>query len=361
MLKKYVSLLLITLFSTQMMLAQSGKSVTDLPNISVIGNMIGTHQDSESDFTVKEIELSFQHYLYPSVKADVFTALHKEESGERNFELEEAYVTFSDVNSVFFPNNNLNLKLAALVGKKKASVGKSNPLHPEQWQFVDRPLAMQQFLGGEEGLAAEGLQLNYLLPIPFFSQLEVAYGVLAAHDDHDEEEEGEEEEAHGMEYEGKLLNTRLWNSFQLSENQEFEVGLNYVLGNASASSDDQQQLIGTDLTLTKELNNDRYLKLQAEYYQATYGEEGEDREDQTGGYLSLFYKLNSQYKVGARFGQLSAHGDEGEDESQFAVMLTRQLTETSKFRLQYNSSEHDDNTLYVQFIFGMGPHSHVLQ
>mgnify|MGYP004176378397 CR=1 FL=1 len=32
----------------------------------------------------------------------------------------------------------------------------------------------------------------------------------------------------------------------------------------------------------------------------------------------------------------------------------------SKFRLQYNSGENVENTIYAQFIFGMGPHSHVL-
>ena len=192
--------------------AQTTKEVTDLPDISVIGNFMATHTDSSKSFDVKEIEFSFQHYLYPSVKADVFAALHKE-NGERKFELEEAYITFSDLYNVLVPNSATNLGLGAIVGSKLLNIGKTNPLHPEQWDFVDRPLVLKNFLGNEEGLSAEGGQLMYLLPVPFFSQIELGYWTANKH----EEEEGATHS--GIEYENRLFTGRLWNSVPLSETQ----------------------------------------------------------------------------------------------------------------------------------------------
>ena len=154
----------------------------------------------------------------------------------------------------------------------------------------------------------------------------------------------------------------LWNSVALSENQELEMGVNYLMGNVSATSDDdKQQLWGLDLTFAQALDLDQQLKLQAEYYEAKYGEAGEPRNRQSGGYVSGVYKLSPYYQAGLRFGILSPHGDEGSQKNQWTFMLTRQLTETSKFRLQYNMGDGVEDTIYMQFIFGMGPHSHVLQ
>ena len=59
------------------------------------------------------------------------------------------------------------LDWGTIVGKKLIGFGKINPLHPEQWQFVDRPILNQTFLG-KASLSAEGVQLLTLLPLPFF-------------------------------------------------------------------------------------------------------------------------------------------------------------------------------------------------
>ncbi len=338
------------------LLAQEKRMVTDLPDISVIGNFMGTYSEEKKSFDVNEIEFSFQHYLYPGVKANIFTALHKEENGELKYELEEGYVTFSDFFGTLTPNSPFKPRLGVSLGKKLVGIGKHNQLHPEQWAFADKPLALQHFFSGH-GLSMEGAQASYLLPTGFFSQLELSYGAVAAH----EEEEGAEE-AHGVEYESAIVNTRLWNAFELSSSKELEIGLNYLTGNPGAdSSNDKQTVAGVDITYTQELKSDRSIKLSAEVFNADYGEEGESKETQLGGYVSGVYQINKLHKAGLRYGTLGKHGDEGKEKNQIAVMLERQLTETSKFRLQYNTGEDVNDAVVVQFIFGMGPHSHVLQ
>lgn len=341
----------VLLFGTSLSAAQPDKSVTDLPDISVIGNIVTTLKDGENRLDVKEIEFAFQQYLYPSVRADIFAALHKEDSGERAFELEEAYITFLNATDLFVPE--LNWPAIGLVmGKKKLSFGKINPLHPEQWDFVDRPIATQQFLGGDEGLSAEGLKASYLLPVSFFSQVELG-GWTA----NPIEEPGE-----FVAVTNRLLTARLWNGFALSESQELEVGASYLLGNASNSDSlNQQSIVGLDITYLQELGADQSLKLQSELYQAIYSDSGAAREDQSGGFASAYYKFHPKYSVGARVGTLGKHGDTGDDQTQWSLLFSRQLTETSKFRVQYNTGDNIDDVLYFQFIFGMGPHSHVLQ
>ena len=361
--KKILLTLLGVLFmlQTPSMAQKANSKVTDLPNISVIGNLVGVHSESKKSFDVNEIEFAFQHYLYPTVKADVFAALHKED-GKHNFELEESYVTFLDVFGLVAPNMPFNPGIKSIVGKKLVGIGKTNALHPEQWVFVDRPIAIKQFFGTDHGLSGEGAQLDYLLPLPFFSQIEVGYWKVAAHEEaHEGEGEGHSE-AHGVEYTDNVINTRLWNSYSLSDTKEVELGLNYLSSNTNSTiAVNRQDVLGVDISYLQEMNNSNWLKLQAEYYQANYAEEnGTERELQTGGYLSSYFKFSKNYQTGIRYGLLGKHGDHGESVDQISLILVRQLTETSKFRVQYNASEKAENTVLAQFIFGMGPHSHVL-
>ena len=121
--------------------------------------------------------------LYTSVSTSVFAALHREDDDTMAFELEEAYVTFSDFYSIIMPDSKTSLGLGATIGKKLIPVGKVNSLHPEQYAFVDRPIAIQQFFGSGEGLSGEGGYLFYLLPLPFFSQVELGTWTVAAHEE----------------------------------------------------------------------------------------------------------------------------------------------------------------------------------
>ena len=119
--------------------------------------------------------------------------------------------------------------------------------------------------------------------------------------------------------------------------------------------------MGGDITLRHEIGLNQAIRLNSELYNAKYAHEGENKENQLGGFVNLQYKLNNFYKFGIRYDLLGKHGDEGESKNQIAIMATRQLTETSKFRIQYNTGKEMDNTIYAQFVFGMGPHSHILQ
>jgi len=332
-----------------------GQSPTNLPDISLIGNFHATRTDGDTDFAVKELELAFQQYLYPGVRADVFLAIEKEEDGSRTVDLEEAYVTFSSIFDVVLPNAPMKPAMGVMVGKKLLTFGKQNAMHAEQRAFVDRPLAHQTFFGADHGLSGEGGQVAYLLPLPFFSQLEAGYWTSESHI-----EEGHVE-AHGPEFENTLLLGRFWNSIKVKET-ELEVGASYLLGDANGDDTSAQPSIwGLDLTYTRDLSPSKQFTLQAEYLKAEYGDDGDAKEEQDGYFVSGVFKFHPLYSVGLRYDVLGQHGDEGQDENQIVYQVTRQLTETSKFRVQYQKPEHSESVVTAQFIFGMGPHAHVLQ
>ena len=60
-------LLLVLTVSTNTM-AKTTKTVTDLPDISVIGKFLGTNVSDTNTFDVGEVEFMFQHYIAPSVR-----------------------------------------------------------------------------------------------------------------------------------------------------------------------------------------------------------------------------------------------------------------------------------------------------
>ncbi len=337
--------------------AAEGKAAvaTAFPDISLIGNFVGTFPSAgRATFSVSELEMAIQHYLYPSVKADVFLSFDKEE-GAFHATVEEGYVTFLNLLDVAGLPGSDAFPLELIVGRKLLPVGRINPLHSEQWLFSDRPLPVTQFLGVEEGIAGEGLALSYLLPVPFFSQLQVGAWQMDA---------AAAEPASGMAYRSPTMTSRLFSSFSTGSSDEWELGFNGVWTHAWAFADQTSgRLWGADLRYTHLVSDSNSLIWQSELYQADYPStvDGTDLTPQWGGYTSLSYQLNRYHQLGIRFGWLGNYGLSGGDQTQWSFAWTRYLTETTRFRIQYNTGQNTESAVLAQFTFGMGPHSHVMQ
>lgn len=351
----------------------SKRAPTELPNFSLIGIANANfEEDTERSMNINEIEFAYQSFLFPNVKADVFAAFHLEEDGSRVFELEESYVTFLDLFNVLTPQHNLSFLdgTQAIIGRKFLNFGKVNSLHPEQWDYSIRPEVLDRFLGGthSHGIALEGVSITRTLPVPFFAQLEVgvwdysdshAHG--EAHEDEDEDEHEEEAESAIPEYGMNIYTSRLWTSFALSEKSELELGSSAVLSAPDGNPDDQVTTVGGDITYTYLLAPRRKFLLQAELLQTDYhNHAAEVDETLTGGYVYTSLDLNQTWTGGLRYdGVEGATGLSGY--SAFSVILRKQLTETSQFRFQYVTPEDGNTQFITQFVFGFGPHAHVLQ
>lgn len=326
---------------------------TNLPDISVIGNFQASsvkNDSSKTGFAMKEIELALQGYLYPTIRSDIFLGIHKED-GETSVHLEEAYLTFSS----------LGEGLGAKAGKKLLSFGKQNSRHPEQWAWSEKPQSITNFLG-EEGLGAEGISVDWLLPVPFFLQAELGFWQNTPHA-HDAHEEGSEETHSTFAWSNWLTQARLWSSVAPIEDAEFEWGISYLTGSGAdyVTHTDEAKLWGTDMTFRYWMADKSEITLQSEWM--TLNRNTEDHSfDRWGGYAYVGYKPNKTWEFGLRGDYAeTAEEDKGLSKS-LSLIATYQLTETSKFRLHYqNDLDKDNHGIFAQMLFGVGPHSHILQ
>ena len=329
----------------------------NIPNISVIGLVNGTFSRGQAPFlSVDEVEFTFQNVIFPGVRADVFAALHKEEDGTRAFELEEAYVTFSDVFDVLLPSSpDWMGGFGVIVGQKRLTFGKVSPLHPEQWVYITRPDALVELLGGHEGFAFEGLSVSHLLPTPFFAQLEL--GTWEQPVAHEEDEEATES---GAEFAGRKLSSRLWTSFKLSDSQELEIGASSLWGKGAHEESDTA-IVGGDITWTKYLEANRFFRVQGEILSSSYHDHIlETDESRLGSYIYAGYHLARLGYAGIRVDAVEG-SSVGDDTMRYSLIASRSLSETTRFRGQLILDKDEAPTMLVQLIFGFGPHFHSIQ
>lgn len=329
-------------------LAGLGRPALELPDISVIGNVIGNFGTDKSDpnrdkVYLEEVELALQGYLYPDIWADVIVALHRESDGDYEVDLEEGYIDFQ---STPIPG------LSGLVGRKLIGFGKVNPVHAHHWNYVDRPAVLESYLG-DHGLRGQGANLSYLLPLPFFAQADFGAwyvdGDSHGHHDHDD-----------LGMEGKTFSTRLWSSFPLSPDQELEVGFSGLRG-YDADHKDRMHVGGLDFTYRMLGPGLQRLLYQSELLLVHRDISGGDI-NRFGMYHHLNYRFDKFWDVGLRFDWMETPFRDKATEYAISGMVTRSLTESTKLRLQHTYDMADDeHTVYLQAVFGIGPHSHPLE
>ncbi len=116
----------------------------------------GAHDPNKRGFTLQQAELSVAGAVDP-----YFTAETHIVASEDGVELEEAFATTTA----------LPYGLQVEAGYFFTEFGIINPRHPHQWDWIDQPVVNSRIMG-PEGLRSSGFRLGWLLPAPWFSQLE---------------------------------------------------------------------------------------------------------------------------------------------------------------------------------------------
>ena len=328
----------------------SRSAESNLPDISVIGditNSLSVHHDFYSnDLSVREVEFAFQGYIAPEARADIFFAMHMHE-GSLAAEICEGYVTFLNV------VDGLNLK----AGKIHIDFGKINKVHQHERPYVDSPLVLTNFFG-EHGLVGEGAVLGYLLPLPVFVQIDLGAWRVAGHTHEAGSSCGNDFSLANIVYTG-----RLWSSFSTGETSELELGGSVAAGNGAhyLEHQDEAKVYGLDLTFKLWPSSFERLIFQNEYlYLVRLVPVGELKR---GGFYSyLGYRFNKNFEAGLRYDYTENAFPENETLSKTSCILTNNLTEMTKLRLQYGyNNEANSHEVSLQLVFGVGPHSHPLQ
>ena len=324
------------------------------PAISVNGLFLGgwassvdasnklTGLNFENGFNFQEAEFRFTSDVDPYFKADMILAIDR--AGD--VELEEGFVTSNQLPGDIMPRG-LSLK----IGKFFTDFGKHNLLHSHQFPFIDRPLVSEAIFG-DEGLNEPAAGLNYLLPIPWFS--EFTFQGMQGDNSNLFVLSGDESP------QGAFLGH--WkNFFDLSDETTLEFGNSYVGGRNSGSG--YSQAIGVDLTLKwipLTRAQDRALIWQNEYIYSSIDQDDKARQEKGGLYTSLQYRLSRLWWLQGRYDLLGAPNSGGGVDHKWTVLAALVPSEFSALRLQYSRTQQefgeDIDQILFQLNYTLGSH-----
>lgn len=350
--------------------AVGGSSVD---NDALEGLQAGAHDPNQNGFTVQNMELSMGGTVDPYLDAQVNIIFQIDAGGETVVELEEA----------FFTTRSLPWGLQVKGGQYFTEFGRQNPQHPHNWAFVDQPVVLSRFFGGD-GLRSQGVRAAWLMPTDWYSELylgmqnakgETVTSFLNA--------PGEEIGGHILidrdaRNVGDLLHSARWlNGFDLSDTLSMNLGVSGLWGpNASGTTTDTN-IVGMDL----------YLKWQPAYTQRGFpfiswhseilkrryeaadpGDLSRETLKDRGLFTQVLWGFKPGWVAGLRGEYATANGDTAADplrdtRKRLSPNLTWYPTEYSKLRLQYNRdwTQHlparTADSLWLQMEFNLGSHT----
>lgn len=300
-------------------------------------------EQADDSIGLKELELTLTGKVHPGVDATAIIGLHQED-GEFHTEIENGFLEFAGLSD----------GLSISIGRKFIPFGKQNTLHPEQWPMILSPAVYTSFIG-EHALTGDGLATEYLLPVPFFSRLEIGYWKNTA-------EHEEDDEAASFAPTHYITSARLWNSISLTKESEFELGFSGLQGSGPEyeSIQDEALLLGSDVTFKHWLGPKQRIMVQSELMQLQRKLDG-DTLTRTGGFVMASYRTETDCELGFRWDKSQSASDEGDTET-LSLNVMQKFSETYFGRITYQHDLINDNpALYGQLVFNLGSHTHALQ
>ena len=319
------------------------------PDMAVIGDFLGAAGRNtvapSPALEMHESEASFQAVVDPYARADFFISF-----GEQGVNLEEGFLTFTEL-----PGG-----LLTKVGKMRAAFGKVNTLHNHVLPWTDRPMVINNLVGGEDGIDDAGISVARLINNPWIF-LEATGQVFRG-------DSGENlfhsSKPGDLSYVGHL---RAYHD--ITEDSNIDLGFSYSQGHNRAGIVDEvdvgrfkTKLYGFDATF-------RWRPLQRSIYHSFIGrtELIWSRRDQFDGLQkAMGYYVSGDYQVGRRWftGLRYDRSDHADDASLFdtgqSVVLTYWPSEFSQVRGQYRRTKYaigpTANEFLFQFQFSIGAH-----
>ncbi len=310
------------------------------PDIAAIGDFIGAAGRSpgggEPSLEFHEAEISLQAVVDPYARADVFLTFGPEEVG-----VEEAFITFPTLPGGFLMK----------VGQMRDAFGKINATHNHVLPFPDRPLMIQNLLGGEEGLGDSGISVSRLFPNSF-AFLEATGQVYRG-----ESAIFRAEKRSDLAYVSHLRGYR-----DLTESTNLDLGASWARGHNDAGGGETTRLLGADATF-------RYRPLRRSIYThlLARGEVAWSRRSELSGpssfgaYGYLEYQFARRWTAGARFDTAERAIDPSINDRGASLLMTYKPSEFSLIRGQYRHTRPGDgrpraNEFLFQFLFSIGAH-----
>jgi len=345
-------------------------------NNALAGLLAGGHDPAINGFNLQSAELFIGGIVDPYFDAQATIALKIDGNGETEIELEEAFIR----------TRNLPWGLQIKAGQFFTDFGRINSSHVHEWAFVDQPVIASRLLGGD-GLRSLGAQLNWLTPLPWYSQISVsaqrARGeTLTSFLSNDGETVGPatQSDKRGERIAQMLYAMRWLNGFDLSDEISMNIGASFAFGPNATGDKTRTWIAGTDVYIKwTPQGNTRgfpFVAFQAEFmarrFEAAFadpntGDPARQNLLDYGFYAQLLWGFRPEWVLGLRFDYATSNGESRGDplrDTRYRVSpnLTWFPTERSKIRLQYNRDwaqslkDGSADTVMLQFEYALGAH-----
>ena len=364
-------------------LVDAGWSTDPNPDANI---QLGDHDPQTRGFSLRNAEIALDGAVDPYFRAFANIVLKLDNNGGTAIELEEAFAQ-----TTALP---WNLQLKA--GQFFVPFGRQNQQHPHAWDFVDQPLIMNRMFGGD-GLRSVGTVISWLVPTPFYTELQLSVlngegGAASSFRNEGEDDGTGTNRLFGratinrrLRNPGELLYVpRVITSFNLTDAQTLVLGASAAFGPNDTGANTDTQIYGVDSYWKwRPANAQQGFPFVAWQTEAMYrrfeagadptangglGLPAETLRD-WGFYTQLLYGFHLGWVAGLR-GEFVT-GDAGADDvndpatrsdrTRVSPNLTWYPSEFSKIRLQYNYDHGqafgDEHSVWMQFEFLLGAHA----
>ncbi len=314
--------------------------------------MVGGHDPRASGFTLQQLELSVGAAVDPYVRLDANIVF-----AQFGVEVEEVYATSLGIPGGF----------QVRAGQFLTRFGRINATHPHTWDFVDQPLVIGKFFGGE-GNRGLGVELSWLTPLPWVVELSGCAidgrGEATARSFWGADDLGFRDP---RDLEAVLALKQFW---PLGTDVSLGWGLSWALGPNGTGLGNRTDVFGTDLYIkVRPIRRGRYAELRWQTEALLRQRQVPDALNRDwGGYTSVVVRLAKRWEAGARYELVSGLAADDLDpewtslRQRIAPQLTFYPSHFSRLRLQLDL----DNPTYAEepwqvgamlaFEFGVGAH-----
>lgn len=343
----------------------------------------GSDRPGGIDIWQRSVELNIAAAVDPFFKAyAVINASADPVTGEAALGIEEAALI----------STSLPLNLTLQAGRFFAEFGRLGNIHDHELPFVNRPLALGNYVGGES--RTDGLQVNWLVPVDHYISVTAGFGDSFGGDA-------------GPNFVGDKrgfgeLNfwSRISTYFELSDDWQFEIGLSGMINprsdgradlspgtlqpDGSTITEKRRCLVDLDFRLAYvPLVNNQFTSLvwgtEILYSDNRYlmdpdgslnagvssGDEFQKRQGAWGAFSYVTYKWDRQWSGGALVEHFENAVDRHAVTSAYSAYITWATSHWNQIRIQFTHTEQnahtglkDDNAVYVQWAWIIGAHSH---
>jgi hypothetical protein len=341
-------------------------------------DQIGSDRPGGFDFWARSLELNASASVDPFAKAWVVAnASADSATGESTFNIEEAALQTTSL-----PGN-----LTLTAGRFFGEFGKLANIHDHELPFVNRPLVLDQYIGGES--RSDGAQLNWLVPTEQYISVTAGLGNNFGGDSPNPNNPGNYRPIGGLNFWGRASTY-----FDLADNWQLEAGVSGLWNpktqdrggallqpnGVSTMTERERRLAGLDLKLSYvPLRNNQFNRLdwgtEILFSDNNFlfdpngvpasGDEHFGDVNSLGLYSYVSYKWSRQWSAGFLFDYVQSAENHDNETVAYSPFVTFALSHWNQLRLQYTHTDRSgisglrsDDAVYLQWTWIIGAHSH---